>query len=73
MSPLEYETTVKILLFLFVSPVQVDVVVPMLLTELKVHFSLELMENPVRVVAPAECHMDVLVSLFNNCWLDQTY
>ena len=44
-------------------PVEV-VVVQLLLTELEVHFCLELVENPVKVVAPAECHMDVLIFLF---------
>ena len=45
----------------------------LLLTEEEVHFCLELVENPVSIVALAECHMDVLVFFCSiNCWLEQT-
>ena len=43
---------------------EVCVTVPLFLTELEVQFGLEPMENPVRVTAPAECCLDVLVCLF---------
>ena len=63
LSPLEYGTTAKMFFFICV-PVEVDVIVPLLLTELEVHFCSEPVENAFRVVAPAECHMEVLVFLF---------
>ena len=44
-------------------PVRIDVIVSLLLVQLVVHFYLESMENPVMVIASAECHMDVLVVL----------
>ena len=45
-------------------PAKIDVIVSLLLVELVVHFCLEPVENPVRVIASAECCMDVLVFLF---------
>ena len=64
LSPLEYGTTVKNVVVFICVPVAADVVVPLLLTGLKVHLCLQLLENPVRVIAPAECCMDVLGFLF---------
>ena len=37
--------------------------VSLFLVELVVHFCLESVENPFSVIAPAECHMDVLAFL----------
>ena len=47
-----------------VVPVGVCVAVPLFLIELEIQFGLEPVENPIRVIAPAECYSDVLVFLF---------
>ena len=47
----------------YLCPCRVDVNVSLLLAELIVHFCLESVENSVRVIASAECHMDVLAFL----------
>ena len=64
LSPLEMgQLSENHVAFIYVS-VEVDVNVPLLLTDFEVHFCLELVKNPARVVAPVEYHMDMLVFLF---------
>ena len=45
-------------------PLRIDLFVSLLLAELEVHFSLEPMKNQVRVITSIECHVNVLVFLF---------
>ena len=60
--PLEYGNTIKLLFFSVT--VEVCDVVPLFLTELEVHFGLELVENSVWVIAPVESCLDMLGFLF---------
>ena len=48
----------------FIVSMGVCVAVSLFLTELEIQFGLEPVGDPVRVTAPAECCLDVLVFLF---------